>query len=77
MENKTFASFLEGKQDKLWVYECPLCGADAYNGKPGEGLRFRGSAECSKCHKQFSAIRQIPKSKDGPLVGQEKIFGKD
>lgn len=54
-------------EDRLWVYECPHCGGDAYNGIPGTGVIFRGSAKCSKCTGSFVAVRRAPKSKHGPL----------
>lgn len=52
--------------DRLWVYACPHCGGDAYNGVPGTGTRFRGGLKCSKCGKGSSAIGRTPRSKHGP-----------
>lgn len=52
--------------DRLFVYKCPWCGGEAYNGDPYTGGRFRGSAKCFECNKAFSAIHETPISKNGP-----------
>lgn len=58
-------------KEKLAVYQCPRCGGDAYNGVPGCGLRYRGSAKCSKCHEGFAVVVPgvKPKHRDGPEIG--------
>lgn len=53
---------------RLRVYECPYCGGDAYNGIPGKGVLYRGSAKCSRCDQGFAAIGRKPKDKEGPLL---------
>lgn len=53
---------------RLWIYECPYCGGDAYSGVPGKGIQYRGSAKCSRCDQGFAAIKRKPKSKEGPLL---------
>jgi len=58
----------EGDPRRLWVYECPYCGGDAYTGIPGQGVQFRGSAQCSRCGKGFAAFRRTPISKEGPFL---------
>ena len=57
-------------EDRLNVYKCPYCGGEAYNGVPGSGFTFRGSAKCSECNKSYSAVHQKPISEDGPLIGE-------
>ncbi len=40
-----------------WRYRCPHCGSDkAYNGIPGTDTKFRGSARCTECGKDFTVI---------------------
>ncbi len=57
---------------RLWVYECPTCSSDAYNGVPGKGVMFRGGGKCSVCGETFSVIGLKPKSKEGPLLGSSE-----
>jgi len=41
-------------------YRCPHCGGDqAFNGKPGTDIRFRGGAECTSCGKGFSVCDPV------------------
>lgn len=58
-------------KERLWVYDCPRCGGEAYNGVPGKGMHYRGSARCSKCHEGFAVVVPgvKPKHKNGPEVG--------
>ena len=73
---KDFKEFLlneNSSEGHLWIYKCPFCGGNAYNGDPENGTRFRGSAVCSKCEKGFSAIGQTPISKNGPKLIPRKL----
>lgn len=74
---QTFKVWLENscqEERRLWVYRCPQCQKDeAYNGVPGSGRTFRGSAECVNCKHAFSALGKTPVSKEGPLVGEFKL----
>lgn len=56
---------------RLWVYRCPNCGGDAYNGVPGSGFTFKGSAKCSDCSESFAVCVPgvKPISENGPLIG--------
>lgn len=70
----TFKEFMlletADNNDRLRIYRCPYCGGNAYNGEPGSGFTYRGSAKCSACNESFSAIKMKPISENGPLIGQ-------
>lgn len=52
---------------KHTLYKCIYCGGDAYDGVPGEDIRFRGSAKCTGCGKSFSVIKMKPSEKQSSV----------
>lgn len=72
MKFSEYVLLTEGKDERrLSVYKCPFCNKnEAYNGEPGSGFTFRGSAKCAACGKSFSAMGQTPVSNEGPLIGE-------
>lgn len=60
--------------NRCWVYKCPHCSCDAYNGDYKSGSLYRGGAKCSSCGESFSAIKLEPISKDGPVLHLDKEY---
>src|SRR5215471_12580689 len=56
------------EEDRLWVYACPECHGDAYNGDPEIGARYRGGAKCGACGHRFSVVGIAPERKNGPIL---------